>query len=399
MKKITVLMLLLSLLIPNVAFAETNTETSKEKNSGVEISSPSAILINAENGDILFEKNKEEVYDIASVTKIMTLLLASEQMEKGKLKETDEITVSEKAWRTGGSKMFIEVGSKQKVGEIIKGIAVVSGNDAAVALAEHMAGTTDQFADLMNKKAKELKMKDSTFYSPNGLGLGDDEHFDSSTAKDLALLAKYYVNKYPQNMEIHGMKEYTTKTRTHDIKQSNNNNLLSDYNGATGLKTGMINGNYNMIATAQRGQTKLIAIVLGSKSSSARGNDAAKLLDYGFTQYKTFTKGTKGEVVANVNVYKSADIKHIDVVLEKDLAFITHIDDEAKIEVEDEYPDYLVGGTKAGEVIGKRVVTVNDKKYEANITILEDIEKAGFVKSFFDSIAMLFQWMMDMIFD
>ena len=212
LKKIIATLLSLSLLVPTVASAEENKET--KETPPVSISSPSAILINAENGDILFEKEKNENYDIASVTKVMTLLIASEELKKGTLKGTDKVKVSEKAWRMGGSKMFIEVGQEVAAEELIKGIAIVSGNDAAVALAEHMGGTEEQFVEKMNAKAKELKMKDTTYYSPNGLGLGDDKHFDTSTAKDLALLAKYYVNAYPENMKIHGMTEYTTKTTT-----------------------------------------------------------------------------------------------------------------------------------------------------------------------------------------
>lgn len=394
MKKIIAMFLSLTLLVPAVSSAEETKETPP-----VSISSPSAILINAENGDILFEKEKNKTYDIASVTKVMTLLIASEELKKGTLKPTDNVKVSEKAWRMGGSKMFIEVGQDVPVEEIIKGIAVVSGNDASVALAEHIGDTEDQFVDLMNKKAKKLKMNDTVFYSPNGLGLGDNKHFDTSTVKDLALLAKHYVNAFPENMNIHGMTEYTTKTRTHDIPQKNANGLLTSYKGATGLKTGMINGNYNVIATAQRDETKLIAIILGAKSANMRENDAAALLNYGFTQYKTITKGTKNEVVGHIPVYKSASVNQTDLILADDLAFIVHIDDEAKITLTDEFPDYLKGGTKAGEVVGKRIVEVNDKTYEADITVAKDIDKAGFVKSFFDSIAMFFQWMVGMVFD
>ena len=394
MKKIIASLLSLSLFMPTIASAEEVKEAPP-----VSISSPSAILINAENGDILFEKDKETNYDIASVTKVMTLLIASEELKKGKITKKDPVKVSEQAWRMGGSKMFIEVGTEIPLEEIMKGVAVVSGNDASVALAEHIAGTEEQFVERMNKKAKSLKMNDTTFYSPNGLGLGDDKHFDTSTAKDLALLAKHYVNAFPENMKIHGMTEYTTKTRTHDITQNNANGLLTKYKGATGLKTGMINGNYNVIATAQRDETKLIAIILGAKSANMRENDAAALLNYGFTQYKTINKGAKNEVVGHIPVYKSTNTNQTDVVLAEDLAFIVHIDDEAKIDVKDEFPDYLKGGVNAGDVIGKRIVTVNDKTYEADITISKDIDKAGLVKSFFDSIAMFFQWMMGMVFD
>lgn len=397
MKKIIAMFLSLTLLVPTISSAE-ETKESKET-PPVSIASPSAILINAENGDILFEKEKDKNYDIASVTKVMTMLIASEELKKGTIKKDDKVKVSEKAWRMGGSKMFIEVGEEVSVEELFKGIAVVSGNDAAVALAEHIGETEEQFVERMNEKAKSLKMKDTVYYSPNGLGLGDNKHFDTSTVKDLALLAKHYVNAFPENMAIHSMTEYTTKTRTHDITQNNANGLLSSYKGATGLKTGMINGNYNVIATAQRGETKLIAIILGAKSANMRENDAAALLNYGFTQYKTITKGQKDEVVGHVPVYKSASTNQTDLVLADDLAFIVHIDDEAKITVTDEFPDYLKGGVKAGDVVGKRIVEVNDKTYETNITINKDIDKAGFVKGFFDSIAMFFQWMMGMVFD
>lgn len=392
MKKILVVTLILALLMPSLASADTTEEE-------VAINAPSAILINAENGDILFEKNTEKVYDIASLTKVMTLLIASEEMKNGKLKETDMVEISKKAWMTGGSKMFLEVGTQHPVSEIFKGIAVVSGNDASVAMAEHIAETTDQFSDLMNKKAKDLNMKDTTFYSPNGLGLGNGKHFDTSTAKDLALLAKHYITTYPENMEIHSMTEYTTETRTHPITQQTNNGLLGEYKGATGLKTGMINGNFNLIATAKRGEANLVAIILGAKSPSERNNDAWRLLDYGFTQYTTINEGLKDDVVTSVPVYKAKDLKHVDLVLAEDLSFIVHIDDEENIKIEDIVPTHLKGGAKAGDAIGKRVVKVNDKTYEAKITIKEDIEKSGFIKGFFDSLALFFQWAVDMVFE
>lgn len=393
LKKIIAALLVFFMLMPSVVQAD------ESKVEEINISAPSAILINADNGDILYEKNSDKVFDIASLTKVMTMLIASEEMKAGKLKETDEVEISTNAWQTGGSKMFLEVGSKHPVSELMKGIAIVSGNDASVALSEHIAGTSDQFATRMNEKAKELKMKDSTFYSPNGLGLGDDKHFDNSTAKDLALLSKYYINKFPENLKIHSTQEYTTETRTHPITQKNNNSLLGEYDGASGLKTGMINGNFNLIATAKRGEANLIAVILGSENPSKRASDARRLLDYGFTQYITITKGEPGELVANIPVYKGLDVKNTDIVMGENLAFTVHIDDEEKIVVEDEYDNYVTGGAKAGDVVGKRIVTVNDKSYEADIVLEKDIEKSGLVKNFFDSIALFFQWMMGIVFD
>lgn len=393
LKKTIASLLVLFLLMPGITQAD---ESEVEK---VSISSPSAILINADNGDILYEKKSDKVFDIASLTKIMTMLIASEEMKNGNLKESDDIEISANAWKTGGSKMFLEVGSKHQAIELMKGIAVVSGNDASVAMAEHLAGTTDQFATIMNEMADKLKMKNTTFYSPNGLGLGDDKHFDNSTAKDLALLSKYYINTFPDNLKIHSMTEYTTETRTHPITQKNNNSLLGEYDGTSGLKTGMINGNYNLIATAKRGEANLIAVVLGSKNPSSRATDARKLLDYGFTQYITINKGEPGELVANIPVYKGLNVKNTDIVIGDNLAFTVHIDDQEKIVVEDDFDNYVTGGSKHGDIVGKRTVTVNDKSYETDIVLPQDIEKSGFVKNFFDSIALFFQWMTGLVFD
>lgn len=358
----------------------------------VDIETPAAILINADNGDILYSKNEKGIYDIASVTKVMTMLIVSEQIKEGKIKWTDKVKISEKAWKISGSKMFVEVGEEWEVRELFKGLAIVSGNDAAIALAEHVAGSTDEFVKLMNKKAKELGMKDTMYYSPNGLGNGEGD-FDRSTVVDLALLSKYYTSHFKENMKIHGTVEYTTKAKLNDITQSNANGLLGNYTGATGLKTGMVNGNYNIAATAQRGETKLIAVLLGSENSSQRTKDAASVLDYGFNQYTNMNKGLKDEVIGKINVYKSSSHKEVELKLQKDVNFIVHVNDEAEIDVKDDLPAYLKGGFKEGEVVGQRIVKVDDKEYKTNIVVAEDVEKSGFVEGTFSSVAMFFKWM------
>ena len=393
MKKILSATLAVSILLSTLG----STAKADVTNDSINVETPAAILINAENGDILYSKDEVGVYDIASVTKVMTMLIVSEKIKSGEIKWTDEVTISEKAWKIGGSKMFVEVGEKWTVEELFKGLAIVSGNDAAITLAEHVSGTTEQFVKLMNKKAKELGMTSTMFYSPNGLGLGDNENFDRSTVKDLALLAKHYVEKFPENMKIHGTVEYTTKAKLNDITQNNANTLLGNYTGATGLKTGMINGNYNIAATAQRGETKLIAVLLGSDSASRRSNDAATILNYGFEQYTTINKGIKDEVVSNLNVYKSKSHKNVEVKLEDDLNFIVHINDEAEIKIEDKMPAFLKGEYKKGEVIGERIVKVNDKEYKQNIIVAENIEKAGIIESFFSTVAMTFKWAINMV--
>lgn len=395
MKKILPTMMATTMMASMLFTNNGNVQAKDVAKDAVKIETPSAILINADNGDILYSKNTDEVYDIASVTKVMTMLIISEQIKSGKLKWDDKVEISEKAWKITGSKMFVEVGEKWTVRELFKGIAIVSGNDASIAMAEHIAGSTEEFAKMMNKKAKELGMKDTVYYSPNGLG--DGEHFDKSNVQDLAKLAKYYTEKFPENMKIHGTVEYTTKAKLNDITQSNANGLLGNYTGATGLKTGMVNGNYNVAATAQRGEIKLIAVLLASKDMSQRTKDSAAVLDYGFQQYKNINKGKKGEIVGNINVYKSKSHKNVDVKLQKDVNFIVHINDQSEIKIEDKLPKSLKGGYKKGDVIGERIVHANGSTFKTNIVVAEDVEKSGFVEGMFSSVAMMVKWGIDMV--
>lgn len=389
MKKIFILSILLFLLLPSSPLAE--------EHSIITINSPSAILINTNTGEIIFEKESDKKIDAASLTKIMTLVIANEELQQGNLNTDDMINISTKAWKTGGSRMFLEVGTKYTALEIMKGIAVVSGNDAAVAIAEHIEGDTVEFVKRMNDKAREIGMDNTRFYSVNGLGTNGN--YDTSTAKDLGILTHYYMTNFPEHLTIHKLNEYTTETKSHPIKQQNRNPLLDSYLGANGLKTGMINGNYNLIATAERDHIGMIAIIMGAKDSSERANDARKILDYGFSQFKSFIKGTKGEIIDTIPVYKAKGLTETDIVLESDIIFITNIKDIEEMTVEDKLnKEYISGAAKKGDIIGKRIVNVGEKTFESNIIINQDIEKGNWLKVLGDTVFMFLKWLINMIF-
>ena len=194
------------------------------------------------------------------------------------------------------------------------------------------------------------------------------------------------------------MKTYTTQTRTHPIKQTNQNPLLSSYTGADGLKTGYINGYYNLIGTAKRDNIRLIAIVLGAKSPSERENDAIRLLNYGYTQYESITEGMQGEEVEKMTVFKSKSVLNTPAVLAKNISFVVHVKDKENIVVEDDLPPFVTGGKEKGDVVGERVVTIGDKTYKSDIILTEDIDEAGFVRSLLDTVNMVFTLVLDKVF-
>lgn len=248
-----------------------------------EVESPSALLMEPTTRKILYEKNAHEQRACASITKVMTLLLVMEAIEQGKISYDDIVTTSEHAKSMGGSDIWLEVGEKMTVHEMIKATAVASANDAAVALAEHLCGSESEFVKLMNQRAKELGMKNTVFKNCNGL----DEEGHLSTAYDVAIMSS-------ELMKHEKIFEYTTiwldNLRDGETQIVNTNKLLKTYDGITGLKTGTTSQAGSCIsATAKRDDMSLVAVVLGSDSGTIRFKDAAKLLDYGFATYEVIS--------------------------------------------------------------------------------------------------------------
>lgn len=239
------------------------------------VCSRSAILIDASNGSVLYEQDADEPIAPASVTKIMTLYLVFDAIKAGEAHPWDRVPVSKAAASTGGSRMGLRAGTLVPLEELIQGIAVVSGNDAAVAVAEYLSGTVDQFVMKMNHKARELGMHHTFFKTPNGLPAKGQ----LSTARDLAKLSLSYIRHYPEALHIHSMTSYTYNNATH----RNANRLLGTCPGVDGIKTGFVCASgYNLAATAKRGDVRLIAVVMGARSACVRANESEKLLEAGF---------------------------------------------------------------------------------------------------------------------
>jgi len=235
----------------------------------------SAILMDMTTGRILFTHNADDPLPPASITKVLSLYLADEAIRDGKVRPTDPVKISRKAGRTGGSKMFIQAGSEIPLDELLKGMAVVSANDASVAVAEYIGGNVEGFVEQMNRKARELGMSRSVFKNPNGL----PARGQFTTARDMMILACDYLRRFPESLNLHSQQYYTYR----DITQWNQNSLLRHYPDADGLKTGwVVKGGYHIVATAKRGDTRLIAVVMGAKTPAIRARETEKLLDEGF---------------------------------------------------------------------------------------------------------------------
>jgi len=260
----------LALLVPEDSMAA---RSRRQKPPGEKYRS--AMVMDADTGQILYTENANRPVPPASVAKVLSLYLVYEALNEGKASLQDKVRVSKKAWRTRGSRMFLEPGSEVTLEELIKGVCIVSANDASVALAEHIAGNADKFVARMNAKARQLGMLNSRFMNPNGLPAKGQ----TTTARDIAILSRDYLRRFPQSLQIHSTQSYTY----HNITQHNHNVLLTRYPGTDGIKTGFVNASgYNLAATAVQGNTRLIAVVLGSRTPGIRLRETIRLLDEGF---------------------------------------------------------------------------------------------------------------------
>ena len=269
----------------------------------LQLSSPSAILMEASTGTVLYEKNSDEIRSPASITKIMTLLLAFEAIESGKIKLEDEVVTSAYAKSMGGSQVFLEEGEKQTVDTMIKCITVASGNDASVAMAEHIAGSEDVFVQMMNEKAAELGMNNTHFLDCCGLS-SDSEHH--TTARDVAIMSKELITRYPQvyNYSKIWMEDIThvTNQGSKQFTLSSTNKLLKQYQWTTGLKTGSTSAaKYCFSATASKDGIDLIAVIMGAPDFKVRFSEAKSLLEYGFAMTRIYTDENE-EKIAPISI-------------------------------------------------------------------------------------------------
>lgn len=319
--------------------------------------SRAAILIDATTGAILAEKDQDEPLPPASLTKLMTLDIAFEDIESGRHKPGDTFPVSVKAWRTGGSRMFIDPSMRVRLQDLLYGIAVDSGNDAALAVAEGMAGSEGAFVDRMNAHASALGMTHTHFENTNGLPATG--HL--SSAADLARLARHYLDAHPEALLFHATRQYTFK----GITQWNQNPLLiHDYPGADGLKTGFASDCFNLAGTARRGDTRLLVVTLCAPTESARNQDAQNLLDWGFAEYRTAVPVAAGQDLRAVPVTSGVDDR-VGVRVASALAVTVpakmSADAPGGLQLALDLPRSLTAPLSAGQVVGTVKVIMGGK--------------------------------------
>ena len=280
-----VLCLILSLIFTTQLFGlSAKAEGEIKDDKGIVVDAKSALLMEPSSGKIIYEKNSHERFAPASVTKIMTMLLAMEAIDSGKIKLQDKITVSENSKKMGGSSMILDTGEIRTVEEILKGIAIASGNDAAVAMAEYLGGSESAFVNMMNQKAKSLNMNDTNF--KNCTGLSAQGHY--SSAYDISIMSRELL-KHPKILKYSSTyMETISEGRKAPIGLVNHNKLVRFFNGCDGLKTGFTNeAKYCISATAMQSNVRMLAIVMGSPTYKIRNNDASMLMNYGFSKFET----------------------------------------------------------------------------------------------------------------
>lgn len=359
--------------------------------SGPKIKVKAAVLIDSATGKVIYAQNADKKLPPASVTKVMTMLLAMEAVDGGKITLEDEVTISDNAASMGGSQMYMEPGETHTVAQLLEGVAMVSANDGCVALAEYIAGSTDIFVEKMNKKAQELGMKNTNFVNTNGLPV--KEHYTS--AYDIALMSKELI-KHKEIRKWCTKWQDTIKVglpgKETEFGLTNTNKMIKTYNGANGIKTGFTQeAGYCLSASATRGNTTLIAVVLGAKTSKERNAQVAKLLDYGFSAYETAQIFPEGETVKKVSVERGEPEQLKAVTGEAVAAFIKKGDKEKvthKIVIDKDISLPL----KKGDTVG-RVDIYYDGQKTGSVSLVSDrdVDKAGFITYYARSIRSLFE--------
>ncbi|OGP68443.1 MAG: hypothetical protein A2170_12385 [Deltaproteobacteria bacterium RBG_13_53_10] len=336
---------------------------------GLQCNAQSAILMDGLTGQVLYEQNSKERIAPASFVKVMTLYLIYDALRAGQMKTDDLVTVSEnawkRAWKTDGSKMFIKVGERVKVEDLMKGVAIASGNDACVALAEHLSGAEETFVSKMNEKAKALGLNDSQFRNPDGLP-ADGQYI---TAMDMATLARRYIEDHPEALALHS----TTEFEYNGIRQGNRNTLLQKNIGVDGLKTGHVKeSGYHLVATAKREGQRLIAVVMGCDKFRKRGPEAEKLLEYGFKNFSTVEAVKKGASFGPVKV-KRGKVGEITLVAAEEGKITVPKGKEGTVSVITQLPPFVEAPIEKGKVLGK-VLIQNEGKVIKEVPLLSSSE-------------------------
>lgn len=347
------------------------------------LAASSWLLVDAGSGRVLAEHNADERLPPASLTKLMTAYLVERELDSGKVDADDLVPISEKAWRMGGSKMFIEVGDQVPVSDLLHGIVIVSGNDASVAMAEYLAGGEQPFADIMNQHASRLDMNNTHFM--NATGLPDENHY--SSARDLATLSQHIIEDYPEHYEIYAQKQFTFA----GIEQPNRNRLLWRDSSVDGLKTGWTNdAGFCLVASAKRDDMRLVSVVMGTSSDEARAQETQKLLSYGFRYFETVKLEDAATRLDSPRVW-GGESNTLSVGVDKAVYVTVPRDRRKEITTETVIQKDIQAPVPRGQVMGQMTVKLGDEVVgQRDLLALEPMEEGGFFKRMLDIVQRFF---------
>ena len=348
-----------------------------------QIAGTSYVLMDPKSGRIIMEENSHERLPPASLTKMMTAYIVERELDEGRISMSDMVPISVRAWKTEGSRTFVREGTSVPVETLLKGVIIQSGNDASVALAEFVAGSEDAFVDIMNQQAQLLGMKDTNFV--NATGLPSPEHF--STAYDLAILARAIINDYPENYPIYAEKHFTYN----NIRQPNRNSLLWRDDSVDGLKTGHTEeAGYCLVASAERNDTRFIAVVMGTSSSESRSQEVQKMLNYGFRYYESERLFRTGQELMKARVW-GGQSDQLSVGLTKDVYVTIPRGSRNDLESTVDLDSVIKAPITVGDELGRVKVSLNGEVLvDQPVLALTDVPEGGFFKRIWDAIKLFF---------
>ena len=341
------------------------------------------VLMEAESGEIIASSGADGQFAPASLTKMMTSYIVEHELAEGNIGMDDLVPVSVKAWKTEGSRMFIREGTQVRLEDLLRGVIIQSGNDASVALAEYVAGSEEAFADLMNQHAERLGLKNTRFV--NATGLPAEGHY--SSPHDLALIGQALIQDFPEQYAIYAEKYFTYN----DIKQPNRNRLLWRDPTVDGIKTGHTNeAGFCLVASAVRDDMRLISVVLGTDSDSARAQESQKLLAYGFRFYRNYPLYKKGQELNTPKVWKGV-VDSVSLGLNADLSLTIPRGSEDQLAATLDLPENIQAPINVGDAIGRLIVTLDGEEVASEpLVALMTVAEAGFFKTLWHSVVLFF---------
>jgi len=385
LKPLLAMLTLVSTLSVSIGGLAQTTNTQAIIPRAPQIAASSYILLDAVTGKVIVEENADVQLPPASLTKIMTAYIAEVEIDNGNMSLDDEVHISEKAWRTQGSKMFVDVDSNVRVEDLLRGIIIQSGNDASVAMAEHLAGSEDAFADMMNQHAQRLGMTSSFFM--NSSGLDTEERYNIMSARDLAILARATIQEHPAHYSLYSEREFTYN----GIKQPNRNTLLFRDRNIDGMKTGWTTAaGYCLVASGERDGMRLISVVMGTASEDARATESQKLMTYGFRYFETSNLYAAGDVLSTAKVWSGKD-NAVEVGLTEEVVATIPRGQAGELQATLNIDETITAPITQGQILGTVEITLGeDVIYQGDVAALQAVERAGFLKRLIDFLTMFF---------